>query len=682
MNRLQHETSPYLLQHAQNPVDWYPWGAEALAKAQAEDKPILLSVGYSACHWCHVMAHESFEDPATAAMMNRLFVNIKVDREERPDLDDIYMQATQIIQQGHGGWPMTVFLTPDARPFHAGTYYPPTPRHGMPSFQQVMQAVYDTYQNRRADLERSADQIAHMLQSRPLAADGEISPALLAAAAQAMIANADTLHGGLHRGAPKFPSPMNLDFLLRSYTQTRDERVLQTILLTLEKMARGGIYDQLGGGFHRYSVDEEWLVPHFEKMLYDNAQLARVYLHAYQITGDAFLGAVCQQILAYVEREMLDPNGGFYSTQDADSEGEEGKFFVWTPDEIRAVLGDTFDTNTTNALLHYWDITPGGNFEGKNILHCDAWAEDLAHQYQLSGAVLLAAIEKARALLFAAREGRIKPARDEKMLAAWNGMMLAAFAEAARGFPAQRHHYTQIAQQGGEFVRAALLTPDGRLYRSPAAGVGYLEDYAHIIDALLELYQTTFDPAWFQEAQRLADEVLLHFRSEDGGAFYDTSDTHESLIARPRSLQDNATPSGNSQMAYNLLRLSAYTGRAAYEDAALLVLRQLVVAARQYPAAFGMALSAMQLVAHPPQEVAIIGDPTAPQTQAVLDAVQGVFRPSVVVALAAADQGADASPPLLAHRGTHGTAPTVYVCRNFSCAAPVNTAAATAALLA
>lgn len=675
MNRLQHETSPYLLQHADNPVDWYPWGAEALAKARQEDKPILLSIGYSACHWCHVMAHESFEDKSTADMMNEYFINIKVDREERPDLDDIYMKATQIFNQGHGGWPMTVFLTPDGKPFHAGTYYPKEPRYGMPSFQMVMQAVMDAYRNKRDRVEDSATRIVEVLQSESIArasdADQRLNPSLLERAARQLVARADDVHGGLHTGQPKFPNPMNLDYLLRYYAHTRNADVLKAITFTLEKMARGGIYDQIGFGFHRYSVDERWLVPHFEKMLYDNSQLARVYLHAYQVTQNPFFAEICQQILTYVEREMLDSSGGFYSTQDADSEGEEGKFFLWTPDEFRTVLQGKLPDETISALMNYWDVTRSGNFEGKNILHVEA-----------ENPALNDSIQAARDLLFAAREKRIKPGRDEKMLAAWNGMMLAAYAEAARVFSEKRETYTQTARRNAEFLLSSLSMPDGRLYRTHKNGEsklnGYLEDYACVIDGLLELYQTTFEPRWFTEAQRLADHVLAHFQAEDGGGFYDTSDDHETLVARPRSLMDNAVPGGNNLMAYNLVRLGAYTGQPEYEAAALTIFRQVLDAVEQYPSAFGTALTAIDFLVRRAVEVAIIGDP---ENRAVLDALQKPFRPRVITALASDDQGEHARPPLLAHRTRRSQQTTIYICQNFTCAAPVYTVEAMEKLL-
>ncbi|RPJ00366.1 MAG: thioredoxin domain-containing protein, partial [Chloroflexi bacterium] len=433
-NRLQHETSPYLLQHADNPVNWYPWSDEAFEAAKEQDKPILLSIGYSACHWCHVMEHESFEDAATAAFLNENFVSIKVDREERPDVDDIYMQATLLFNRGGGGWPMTVFVTPDGHPFHAGTYYPKEPRYGMPSFRQVMEAVIETYRTKRGQVEQTARSVSADLNRsmfESLAAEpGTLTPALLDTAAQNMLSQADPVHGGLTRGKPKFPNPVNLDYLLRYHAATQNDRALQVALLALRKMAQGGIYDQLGGGFHRYSVDEKWLVPHFEKMLYDNALLARVYLHGWQVSGDPFLREIVEGTLDYILREMTSPDGGFTSSQDADSEGEEGKFFVWTEAELRQALDGV--VSNVKAVLDYWGVTAPGNFEGKNILHAADMMERVAVRAGLPIEQMRDEVAAARTVLFALRKNRVPPGRDDKILAAWNGMMLAAFAEAAR----------------------------------------------------------------------------------------------------------------------------------------------------------------------------------------------------------------------------------------------------------
>ena len=684
-NRLQHETSPYLLQHADNPVDWYPWGPEALQAAREQDKPILLSIGYSACHWCHVMAHESFEDPETAEFMNRHFINIKVDREERPDIDDIYMQATLVFNRGQGGWPMTVFLTPDGHPFHAGTYYPAEPRYGMASFKQVLAAVHDTFRNKRHEVEQAARSLSADLSRGmfELAHDEEadfLSESLLDAAAAGLLQRADPIHGGLSRGAPKFPNPINLEFLLRYHHATGDDQALQAVLLTLRKMAQGGLYDQLGGGFHRYSVDEIWLVPHFEKMLYDNALLARVYLHAWQITGDAFLREIVEDTLDYVLREMAAPGGGFYSSQDADSEGEEGRFYVWSADELRAALDGV--VSNLDALFAYWGVTEGGNFEGRNILHIADMLERVAVRHGLSVEQMRDDVAAAKTVLFTLRKERVPPGRDDKIVTAWNGMMLAAFAEAARAL--DRDDYREVAHACGNFLLGEMVGPDGRLRRTHKNGVSrlnaYLEDYAQVIDGLLELYQTTFDTRWFTEAVRLADVVLEHFAAEDGG-FYDTSDDHEDLILRPRNLQDNVAPSGSGLIATDLLRLTGYTGETRYEEAALGVYHALGGALAEYPAAFGQMLIGVDLWLRRPVEVALIGDPSDPAMREMLTLVRRAYRPRALVALSPRDAGPSADPALLRTRTLRDGQPAAYVCENFVCAAPVTSAADLAPLL-
>ena len=678
MNRLQHETSPYLLQHRTNPVDWYPWGEEALQKAQAEDKPILLSVGYSACHWCHVMEHESFEDEETARLMNQWYVCIKVDREERPDLDDIYMQAVQAMT-GQGGWPMTVFLTPDGRPFYGGTYYPKEPRMGMPSFSQVLSGVYDAYANRRDDVEQAANKLTGALDRSALnigADSTSLNTALLDAAAATLAQNFDWMYGGFG-GAPKFPQPMNLEFLLRSYARTNEQNTLDMVMFTLDRMARGGIYDQIGGGFARYSVDPNWLVPHFEKMLYDNAQLSRLYLHAWQVTKASFYRHVAEEIYDYVLREMTAPDGGFYSATDADSEGEEGKFFVWSKAEIESVLGDD-----APIAIEYWGVTGAGNFEGANILHVPEVDEVVAERLEMPVDELRAVIARSKDALYATRTHRVPPGLDDKILTSWNGMMLASLAEAARVL--DRDDYRTAAVRCGEFLLDALLVDDDRLLRTHKAGQsrlnGYLEDYANLIDALLELYQTTFDEKWFVTARRLAERVLAHFRADDGG-FFDTSDDHETLIVRPRNVQDNATPSGGAMMAKQLIRLYAYAGDARYEAAASDALRLLTGAMQQYPQAFGEALNAVDMLAGGLAEIAIVGAPASDATRALLAVTTETLRPNLIVALAPKDVPGEATIPLLSHRTQRDGQPTVYVCRNFACRMPVTTADAMRDLL-
>lgn len=670
MNRLKDETSPYLRQHANNPVDWYPWGEEALNAAKSQNKPILLSVGYSACHWCHVMEHESFEHEPTAQLMNELFINIKVDREERPDVDDIYMGAVQAMT-GHGGWPMTVFLLPTGEPFYGGTYYPREPRHGMPAFQQVLHGVYDAYVNRPDEVKKAAESITQTLNRDLLRIGGDDSGLtinLLDTAAQGIAGGFDRMHGGFGN-APKFPAPMSLEFLLRTYHRTQDTSLLHIITYTLEKMAHGGIYDQLGGGFHRYSVDAIWLVPHFEKMLYDNAQLSRIYLRAWQVTGNIFFKQVAEEIYDYILREMTAPDGGFYSTTDADSEGEEGKFFVWSKSELEDVLGED-----ASIAIEYWGVTGGGNFEGHNILHVPNEDDVVADRLDMDVNTLHDKLATIKDKLYAHRTHRIHPGLDDKILSSWNGMMLASLAEAARVLG--RDDYLTAAERNAEFLLAQMTTEHGRLYRTHKDGIsklnGYLEDYANVIDGLLELYQSTFMERWFSEARRLADVVLEHFRASDGG-FFDTSDDHEQLIVRPRNLQDNATPSGNAMMAKQLIRLAAYTGESDYDEAARSVLVQLLEPMKQYPQAFAEYLNAADMAISGLAEVAIVGNPVQAETQAILKALREPFRPHVITALSREGVDGDATIPLLSHRTRRNDQPTVYVCRNFVCANPVNT---------
>ncbi len=674
-NQLIHETSPYLRQHAANPVDWYPWGEAALQKARAEDKPILLSIGYAACHWCHVMAHESFEDAATAVYMNDHFVNVKVDREERPDLDQIYMQAV-VAMTGQGGWPMTVFLTPDGRPFYGGTYYPPAPRHGMPSFMQVMQAVWDAWQNRRESLDEQAGKLAaHLQRTIPLGrAEGALEKEMLGQATAVLFNNFDQAEGGFG-GAPKFPPSMTLEFLLRYYLQSGEAMALYMAEHTLEKMAGGGVYDQIGGGFARYSTDAHWLVPHFEKMLYDNALLARVYLHAFQITGKPLYRRIVEETLDFAARELRHPAGGFYSSYDADSEGVEGKFYVWPAAEIREILGDD-----APVLMAYYGVTEQGNWEGHNILHLPRSPQETAVSLNLSLDELEAKMSGLRQKLYDARAQRVWPGLDDKVLTNWNGLMLAAFAEAGRAL--NRPDYTQIARQNAVFLRETMRWGGGRLYHAWKDGAaarhnGYLEDYAYLADGLLALYQTTFEPRWFVWARQLADTMLAHFRDEANGGFFDTADDHESLLYRPKELQDNATPCGNSMAAGALLRLALYTGEMRYWDAAETAVTALKEPMLQYPSAFAQWLADAAFILGEPQEAAIVGEPNAADTAALLDAVFARYRPNLVVAA-----GLDGeSVPLLDGRTQLNNQATAYVCRRFICRQPVTQPAELAAQL-
>jgi uncharacterized protein YyaL (SSP411 family) len=662
-NRLSHETSPYLLQHAENPVDWYTWGEEALQKAKIEDKPIFLSIGYSACHWCHVMAHESFEDEHVAAILNKHFINIKVDREERPDLDRIYMNAVQMLT-GSGGWPMSVFLTPDGRPFFGGTYFPPSPRFGQPAFTDVLLALIDAWESRRQEIVESSNRLTTAIELQSEIGTGQVSaldPATAASAYKKFLRDFDHENGGWGNG-PKFPHPMILEFLLRYYHATSDSQALHMVTKTLEAMARGGIYDQLGGGFHRYSVDALWFVPHFEKMLYDNALLARVYLHAWQVTRQTLFRTITEEILDYIIREMTDPGGGFYSTQDADSEGEEGKFFLWTPTEIRGFLGENAE-----VFIAAYGVTEEGNT-----------AEDKAHGFGVGNILKLvgglnerAQLTEARIKLRDARSRREHPGRDEKILASWNGLMLATFSEAARVL--NREDYLHVAERNADFLLTEFQKSNHRLQRSWKAGEAkhnaYLEDYTNLIEGLVELYQTTFHSRWFLAARDLTEEMIRHFGASDGG-FFDTSDDHEQLITRPRDMQDNAIPSGNAMAVSVLLRLSGLASESRYTELAHRSLSLMQPLLAQHPLAFAQWLIALDYALAPVREVAIVGDLKADDTRTLIDAGSKGYRPYQVVAMGSPGEEAP-DVPLLRDRAQIEGRATAYVCVDSTCSLPV-----------
>ena len=667
-NRLAHESSPYLLQHANNPVDWHPWGDEAFEKAKADDKPVLLSIGYSSCHWCHVMAHESFEDESIAQLMNEHFVNIKADREERPDVDAVYMRAV-VAMTGRGGWPLTVFLTPEGRPFFGGTYFPPESRHGLPAFRQVLLSVSRSYQERRDDILRSAQDIVAHIVTRdlsPTAPDVELTPLILDRAVKRLSQQFDATHGGFG-GAPKFPQAMTLDFLLRDYHRSGNSLALRIVERSVEKMARGGIYDQLGGGFHRYSVDERWLVPHFEKMLYDNALLSRLYLRVYHVTGKPLYRRIAEETLEYVSREMTSPAGGFFSAQDADSEGEEGKFFVWTPDEITSALGD----EEASLFNQYFAVTETGNFEGKNVLSVPRDSDVVAHLAGVPMEHLEDVISRGREKLFSIREQRVRPHRDEKVITSWNGLMLASFAEAARVLDEER--YRQVAIRNADFILQELRR-DGQLYRIHSAGGpkirAHLEDYACLADGLLALYEATFDQRWFLEARALADAMIPRFKDSLGAGFYDT-DGGEALITRPRTWEDGALPSGNSIAADVLLRLAALTGDAQYDRLAEGILTVMSSTMSQHPLAFGHLLSVLDFYLSAPEEIAIVGDLASHETRELLKVVYETYRPSKVVAVGLPNDDGEAAVPLLAGRRQLDGRATAYVCQHFACQQPV-----------
>jgi uncharacterized protein YyaL (SSP411 family) len=650
-NRLAAETSPYLLEHAENPVDWYPWGPEALEKARRENKPLLLSIGYSACHWCHVMARESFEDTEVAALINRDFVPVKVDREERPDLDQIYMRAVQAMT-GSGGWPMTVFLLPDATPFFAGTYFPPSDRFGMPAFRRVLQAVAEAYAQRPAEVRDTATQVRDFLQRPAITlARGVLGPALLDEAYQRVARDFDPVHGGFG-GAPKFPQPMVLDFLMRTSARTGGSQASEMAVTTLSAMARGGLYDQLGGGFHRYSVDERWLVPHFEKMLYDNALLASAYLEAWQLTGEAQFRRIAEETLGFVTRELLSPEGGFYSSLDADSEGEEGRFYVWTPAELEAALGP----QEAVAFGSAFDVTARGNFEGRNILHpVSEQATDLLLQV--------------RPRLLPVRERRVRPHRDEKVVAAWNGLMLRAFADAARTL--DRADLRSVAEANARFLLTSMQI-DGRMRRSYKDGraplPGYLEDQAAVADGLFSLYMATFDPVWLRELRRLIEVLMGSFFDESTQAFFDTASDHTNLLVRPQDITDNAEPSGTSLAVDVLLRAGALLGEQSWTQRSLTVVERLAPTAAKAPLAFGRLLAALDFHLGRPLELAVIGPPAAPQTRALLEVVRHHFLPNLLLAVAPEGDGTEI--PLLQERPAIDSRPTAYLCEGFTCQMP------------
>ena len=659
-NRLAEESSPYLLQHKDNPVDWQPWDERALEAARVHGKPILLSIGYAACHWCHVMERESFEDPDTARMMNEHFVCIKVDREERPDLDAVYMEAVQTMT-GQGGWPMTVFLTPEGVPFYGGTYFPPEDRYGMPSFTRLLTAIAELWRERRGEAEEQGTRLMEQLgaMSKLAPSSQEISPGILTTALEELTQNFDARWGGFG-GAPKFPQPMTIDFLHRM--AARGFSGAQAMARgTLDAMAGGGMFDQLGGGFARYSVDREWVVPHFEKMLYDNAQLLRTYARSWQRTATDRHRDVAAATGEWMLSEMRDPGGGFWSSIDADSEEEEGKFYVWSMDEIVDVTGPDSD-----AAIDHWGVTDAGNFEGKNILVYAAEPEDPA------------AIERARAALLERRSTRVRPGTDTKVLAAWNGLAASCLAEA--GWILDQPRWIAAATEAMSFVLETMRV-DGRLMRSyrstdgrsDVRHLGYCEDYAFILEACLTLYETTFEPRWLEEARWAADEAFRLFLDDEVGGFFTTGIDAETLVNRSRDLIDNAMPAANSVMALELQRLALITGAMEYEKRAVDILRLMQPAMTRSPAAFGHLLGAADMHTGTPLEVVIVGDPTSSDTKELLSVLRGRFLSNRVVVVSPPPHTVEI--PLLEQRTMRGGAATAYVCRRGVCDAPVTSAA-------
>ena len=690
-NRLADETSPYLLQHAHNPVDWYPWGPEALARAAQLDRPIFLSIGYAACHWCHVMERESFEDEATAAVLNERFVAIKVDREERPDLDQLYMGAVQAMT-GQGGWPMSVFLAPDGRPFFGGTYFPDTPRHGMPSFRQVLEGVHRAWTTQRAEIDSASGRLVQALAEQQGGVAGGSGgpmpgPEVLAQAVEGIATQFDAAHGGWGR-APKFPQPMTIELLLRRFVAAGDERALTIARASLDAMAAGGIHDQLGGGFHRYSTDARWLVPHFEQMLYDNAQLSRVYTHAWALTGDGTYRDTAVAVLDYVLRELRTADGGFAASQDADTAGVEGATFVWSAAEVRATLAEAGHHPALFAAAY--GVTDEGNWEGSTILSRVRGNEELGERFGIAASAVAERLAAARAALLARRAGRPQPARDDKVLAAWNGLAIAALADASRALVASGDaddavlgiRYRDAADAAARTVLGGLVSQDGRLRRSwkdgRASADGVLEDHACLADGLLALYEATHDERWYREAVRLADLVLERFADPAGG-FFDTADDGEALVVRPKDVQDNATPSGNAMATTVLLRLAALTGEGRYREAAERALATVGPLLLRYPTGFAQWLCALELVHAGITEVALVGAPDDPGLAPLVRVADRVYRPFTV--LAVTEQPDATGVPLLRDRFALNGRATAFVCRDFACRQPVHEPEALDALL-
>ncbi len=669
-NHLAESNSPYLLQHKDNPVDWYPWGEEALDRAKAEDKPIFLSIGYAACHWCHVMAHESFEDADTAAFMNENFVNIKVDREERPDIDGIYMNAV-VAMTGSGGWPMSVFLAPDGQPFLGGTYFPPTPRHGLPSFMQALEHVNKLWREERSKATEAGQQLMQHIQhaEMPTSNAQPLQKVTLDQAVMALAQAYDWKNGGWGH-APKFPQPMTIEFLLGRATQG-DKLAQDMAVHALHSMARGGMYDVVGGGFARYSVDDFWLVPHFEKMLYDNAQLARAYLHGHLVTKDEYFREVCETTLDFVARELTNDLGGFFGSLDADSEGEEGKYYVWSLSEVEKVIKEQ---QLREVFVAAYGISNEGNFEGNNILQRVKSDEELSKEFKLGLQQIKDLIESGHSILLEVRSKRVRPGTDDKVLTAWNALMLATFAEAGRYL--RRDDYTKIALKNADFL-LTQLHPGDRLLRSWRAGKAahnaYLEDYAALILGLLAVYQTAPDVRWYAEAERLAGEMTAHYTDKTGG-FFDTRDDHEKLITRPKDVQDNATPSGNSLAALALLQLAAFSGNGDWFDTATGMLEAIQKTATRYPTAFAQWVKGVAFALGDGREIAIIGDSDSQDTKRLLDVVWGEYRLFDVVAVSGFPP-AEGAPALLSDRPVKDGKATAYVCRQFVCKLPVNTSA-------
>jgi len=666
-NRLANETSPYLLQHAHNPVDWYAWGPEALARAQAEDKPIFLSIGYAACHWCHVMEHESFENAAVAEFLNQHFVCIKVDREERPDIDDIYMSATVAIT-GSGGWPMSVFLAPDQRPFFAGTYFPPDGRGGRPGFLSLLRRIQEAWSTERESLFDQAEKLTEFIRQQANETVAAAVPrSALERATRELARTFDERFGGFGT-APKFPPHQGLRLLLRHYRHTQDPAVLKLVTATLNGMKNGGIYDHIAGGFARYSTDERWLVPHFEKMLYDNAQLAVVYLEAFQVTQDAEYQRVARETLDYVVREMQDERGGYYSATDADSEGEEGKFFVFLPEEIDDILGK----DDAEAFCLYYDISVGGNWEGKNIPHTPHTLAYVAEELGMSVDALTAQLRESKAKVYAARQQRVPPLLDDKVLTAWNGLMIEAMALGYRVLGDAR--YLESAERAAHYLLRELSRPDGGLYRTARAGTAhipaFLEDYAYLADALVSLYEASFDLSWLQRAETLAQRIVRDFSAEEPGAFFHTASDAETLIRRTREGHDGALPNPNAVAARALARLGVLLDRDDFSERATAAVVAYGQQIERVPRAFATTLSLVDFLLEGATELVLVGERDAPDTRAFASAIAQLYNPNGVLLHSAPSKPSQS--PLAQGKTLLADRATLYVCRHGSCQRPID----------
>ncbi len=672
-NHLVHEKSPYLLQHADNPVDWYPWGQEAFQKAKQEDKPIFLSIGYATCHWCHVMAHESFEDQEVAGILNESFVSIKVDREERPDIDQIYMSVCQALT-GQGGWPLTVFMTSEGKPFFAGTYFPKSGRMGMPGFTELLTRVSRLWQSNREGILQDSEKIRQAIQKEatPDAAGPALEPGVLRKGYGQFLKTFDPAWGGFGR-APKFPTPHHLTFLLRWHRRSQDLQAASMVEKTLEAMRNGGVFDQIGFGFHRYSVDEKWLVPHFEKMLYDQALLAMAYTEGYQALGKTHYAKVAREIFTYVLRDMTSPEGGFYSAEDADSEGQEGLFYVWTPQQVQKHLGDTLG----GLFCRFYGISPEGNFEeGRSIPHISETPQNFADREKMNRGRLEGALEEAREKLFQVREKRIHPLKDDKIITSWNGLMIAAL---AKGYQAVRDDtYAQAAGKAADFILRQMRPAHGRLRRrfrhGDVAYPGFLDDYAYLIWGLIELYEAVFEVRYLEEAIHLNQIMIELFWEEEKGGFYFSGRDNEALISRPRDLYDGAVPSGNSVAALNLLRLSRMTGKVDWERKADQLLRGFSGPVAEYPMAYTQFLIAVDFMLGPSQEIVIAGDPGLEESREMIAFVQQSFLPNKVLLLrpeGEAGQKLSTLSPFVEGMRPVDKRPTVYLCENYTCKAPL-----------